>query len=161
MMTSNNLWKEQHYFVNVLRSACHVLLICVLLTAAQNVAAQRIDSVHVYKKSWEGAISSASANAMVWRLHRDDAAHTTLKGSELASVTETMKTYKPSRHAFGQLKDLEHLAMVFSGGRPLAFGVTEDLDVLINFTARQEYHISSFSDHVRVRALLAKLILEH
>ncbi len=126
-----------------------------------SMAAQRIDSVHVYKKSWEGSISSAKANAMVWKLHREDAPYTTLKGSELATVTETMKTYKPSRHTFGELKELEHLAMVFSGGRPLAFGVTDDLDVLINFTARTEYHISSFSDHVRVRALLAKLILEH
>ncbi len=133
----------------------------ILLLNALVASAQHVDSVHVYKKSWEGSISSASANAMVWRLHQQDAAHTTLKGTELDSVTETMKTYTPARHAFGELKDLEHLAMVFSGGRPLAFGVTEDLDVLINFTARQEYHISSFSDHVRVRALLAKLILEH
>ena len=137
------------------------LMFISLLLAGMSLHAQRIDSVHVYKKSWEGSISSARANAMVWRLHRDDAAHTTLKGEELASVTETMKTYRPSRHSFGELKDLEHLAMVFSGGRPLAFGVTEDLDVLINFTARTEYHISSFSEHVRVRALLAKLILEH
>ncbi|MDQ3101319.1 MAG: hypothetical protein M3R08_08025 [Bacteroidota bacterium] len=138
-----------------------VIAILMFLSGWLTLHAQRIDSVHVYRKSWEGSISSASANAMVWRLHQQHAQHTTLKGSELASVTETMKTYKPARHSFGKLKDLEHLAMVFSGGRPLAFGVTEDLDVLINFTARQEYHISSFSDHVRVRALLAKLILEH
>jgi hypothetical protein len=139
------------------RYSLWLLLFCL----ASFASAQKIDSVHVYKKSWEGTISSAKANAMVWRLHQQDAPHATLKGAELASVTETMKTYKPSRHTFGQLKDLEHLAMVFSGGRPLAFGVTEDLDVLINFTARQEYHIFSFSDHLRVRALLAKLILEH
>jgi hypothetical protein len=145
----------------MLNSLRAILFSCSILVIGHFTWAQRIDSVHVYKKSWEGTISSASANAMVWRLHREDAPHTTLKGDELASVTETMKTYKPSRHAFGQLKDLEHLAMVFSGGRPLAFGVTNDLEVLINFTARQEYHISSFSGHVRVRALLAKLILEH
>ena len=137
------------------------ILVFLVLWYACPAMAQRIDSVHVYRKSWEGTISSARANAMVWRLHREDAAYTALKGSELITVAETMRTYRPSRHTFGELKDLEYLAMVFSGGRPLAFGVTEDLDVLINFTARTEYHIASFSDHVRVRALLAKLILEH
>jgi hypothetical protein len=51
--------------------------------------------------------------------------------------------------------------MVFSGGRPLVFGVTQDLERLINLTARQEYRISGWEEHLYIRSLLAKLLVEH
>ena len=50
--------------------------------------------------------------------------------------------------------------MAFSQGRPLAFGVTEDLGRVINFTARKEYRISSLMEHLTVRTILGKLLVE-
>src|SRR5688572_25897130 len=102
-------------------------LICLLLIMIpiDHVMAQqqRIDSIHVFKQSIEGPVSSAKANALIWRLHQQDAEHTTLKGEELVTVRETLRTYKPLRHTYGVIEELEHMAMVFSGGRPLAFAI--------------------------------------
>ncbi len=135
-------------------------LICLFAIGSALAQQPRIDSIHVYEQVIEGPITSAKANALIWRLHQQDAEHTTLKGEELVTVRETMQTYKPLRHTYGTFEELQHMAMVFSGGRPLAFAVTDDLDLLINFTARTEYRISSLSDHLYVRALLAKMLME-
>ena len=51
--------------------------------------------------------------------------------------------------------------MVFSRGKRVAFGVTADLDQLINLTSLGVYRISTWSEHVYVRALMAKLLVEH
>jgi hypothetical protein len=51
--------------------------------------------------------------------------------------------------------------MVFSGGRPMVLGVTRDLDRLINLTARREYRLSGWEDHVYIRSLVAKLLVAH
>jgi hypothetical protein len=40
-------------------------------------------------------------------------------------------------------------------------GVTEDLDRFINFTARTEYRIDSFTGHLQVRAMLLELLMDH
>ena len=51
--------------------------------------------------------------------------------------------------------------MAFYGGHPVAFGVSEDLERLINLTAQREYRISGWEEHLYIRSLLAKLLLEH
>ncbi len=125
-----------------------------------SLCAQPMDSIHVYKRVPAGAYTSANANALAWQLHRSDAPHRTLKGSELDVVREAMDEYRPQRHTYGTLSDLTHVAMAFSGGRPVAFGVSDDLGRVINFTARTEYRISTWSQHLTVRALLSRLLVE-
>lgn len=123
-------------------------------------SAQRMDSVHVFRKIPSAAYTSASANALVWRLHKENAPHRTVLGNDIGVVREALADYTPSRHTYSPLSDLTHLAIAFSGGRPVAFGVTGDLDRVINFTARTEYRISTWTEHLRVRALLATLLVE-
>lgn len=96
---------------------------------------------------------------MAWQLHQHHAAFTSVKGDELSTLREALAGYEPRRHTFGDLPDLSHLAIAFSGGRALAFGVADDMDRVINFTARTEYRISSLADHLKVRALLIKMLL--
>lgn len=134
-------------------------LVALALIATIGLFAQRIDSVHVFKQLPPGHYSSATANAMAWQLHRSNAAYTAVKGTEITAVTEALKEYKPSTHVFRDLPELTNLAMAFSGGRPLAFGVADDMDLVIDFTARTEYRISSFTDHWKVRALIAKILV--
>ncbi|MFZ1332804.1 MAG: hypothetical protein WAR83_11460 [Flavobacteriales bacterium] len=122
--------------------------------------AQQLDSVHVFRTIPEVAYTTASANTLAWRLHNEHAEHRTVKGPQLTSATEALTNYKPVRHLPGKLEELSHVAIAFSNGRPVAFGVTEDLGLIINFTARMEYRISSMAEHIRVRALLAKMLLE-
>lgn len=136
------------------------LAVFMVLTAPVALA-QRIDSVYVFKWQADGRQTVASAHTLGWRLHLSHAPHTTLKGPELATVSEAVRTYRPATQVPGPLPDLAHVAMVFSGGRPLVFGVTDDLGRLINLTARQEYRISGWEEHVYIRALLAKLLVEH
>lgn len=124
------------------------------------LSAQRMDSVHVFKRVPEASYTSASANALAWKLHQDNAPHRSLKGEDLGIVGEAMAQYKAQRHIYGALPELSHVAIVFSGGRPVAFGVTDDLDRVINFTARTEYRISTWSEHLTVRALLARLVMD-
>jgi hypothetical protein len=121
--------------------------------------AQNIDSVHVFKQLPPAKYTSASATALAWQLHQQHAAFTTVKGDELSILREALAGYTPGRHTFGDLPDLSNLAIAFSGGRALAFGVADDMDLVINFTARTEYRISSLSDHLGVRALLVKMLL--
>lgn len=134
------------------------LAIPVLLSLA--LSAQPMDSIHVYKRVPMGTYSSARANALAWQLHQQEATHRTLKGSELEVVREAMAEYRPQRHTYGALPGLSHVAMAFSGGRPVAFGVTDDLGRVINFTARTEYRISTWAEHLAVRALLSQLLVE-
>jgi hypothetical protein len=136
-------------------------LFVLLFLLGTKAVAQRIDSVHVFKWEPDGRQTVASAHTLGWRLHLEKAPHTTLKGGELSTVTEAVQTYKPVKQAPGPLPDLGHIAMVFSGGRPLVFGVTQDLERLINLTARQEYRISGWEEHLYIRSLLAKLLVEH
>ncbi|MBL7938939.1 MAG: hypothetical protein JNL43_06220 [Flavobacteriales bacterium] len=136
------------------------LLLGLFAAMSTMAAAQRIDSVHVFKKIPPAAYTSASANALAWRLHKEDAPHRTVRGKDIGTVREALSDYKPSRHTYAPLADLTHLAIVFSAGRPVAFGVTGDLDRVINFTARTEYRISTWTEHLRVRALLTTLLVE-
>ncbi len=136
-------------------------LFVVLFLLALASGAQHIDSVHVFKWEPDGRQTVASAHTLGWRLHLEKAPHTTLKGGELSTVTEAIRTYKPVKQVPGPLPDLRHIAMVFSGGRPMVFGVTQDLERLINLTARREYRISGWEEHVYIRSLLAKLLVEH
>jgi hypothetical protein len=137
------------------------VLLMLLSLLAMTAGAQRIDSVHVFKWEPDGRQTVASAHTLGWRLHLQKAPHTTLKGGELSTVTEAAQTYKPVKQVPGPLPDLGHIAMVFSGGRPLVFGVTRDLERLINLTARQEYRISGWEEHLYIRSLLARLLVEH
>ena len=106
------------------------------------------------------AWTSASANAQAWDLHRRRAHHRTVKGGDMALVQEAMGIYRPLRHQSGRLQELTHVAMVFSGGRPTALGVADDLGRVIDFTARKEYRISTVAEHLQVRALLSRLVVE-
>lgn len=135
-----------------------LLLLFLPLTGLAN--AQRMDSIHVFKRVPAGSYTSASANALAWKLHQENAVHRSLKGDDLNVAEEAMAQYKPQRHTYGPLPELSHVAIVFSGGRPVAFGVTGDLDRVINFTARTEYRISTWSEHLTVRALLARLVVD-
>lgn len=38
--------------------------------------------------------------------------------------------------------------------------MADDLDLVINFTARAEYRISGLTDRIKVRALLARMVVE-
>ena len=141
-----------------MRSSFLLLILSLLLATV--VQAQRIDSLHVFKQLPPGIYTSASANAMAWLLYRRDAAFTTVKGERMATASEAMKSYTPRRHNFRPLPGLQHLAMGWSGGRPFTLGVADDLDLVINFTARTEYRISGMTDRIRVRALLARMVVE-
>ncbi|HPF90916.1 MAG: hypothetical protein H6590_09195 [Flavobacteriales bacterium] len=135
-----------------------LLLLAVLLAGGAH--AQPIDSIHVFARLPAGAWTSASANAQAWKLHRDHAPHRTVKGKDIAIVREAMELYRPERHTFGPLPDLSHVAMLYSGGRPVVLGVDDDLGRVIDLTSRKEYRISTVSEHLQVRALLARLMVE-
>ncbi|MBX2978092.1 MAG: hypothetical protein KF905_02260 [Flavobacteriales bacterium] len=124
------------------------------------LAAQELDSVHVYERVAEGNYNSAEANALAWRLHQQDAPHRTVKGSDMEVVGSILNEYSPQRHTYGPLPQLSHVAMAFKGGRPVAFAVADDLGFVINLTARKEYRISTWSEHLTVRALLSRLLVE-
>lgn len=134
-----------------------LLGLCVCVCHAQ---AQRIDSLHVFKKLPQGKYTSASANAMAWKLDREHSPYTVVKGQQMNTAGEAFKSYAPTRHIFRELPGLQHLAMGWSGGRPFTLGVAEDMDLVINFTARTEYRISGMTDRIRVRALLARMMME-
>ncbi len=136
------------------------LITCIVLLLVGHVCAQQVDSLYVFKVDAPGPCTSASANALIWRLHHQDAEHDLVVGASLGTAMDAMKEYEPTRFAYGMLDDLKYLIMAFSGGRPMAVGVTEDLGRVINFTARKEYRISSWEEHLRVRALMAKLLLQ-
>ncbi len=120
----------------------------------------RIDSLHVFKKLPPGKYTSATANAMAWKLEREHAPYTVVKGQQMNTAGEAFKSYAPTRHIFRELPGLQHLAMGWSGGRPFTLGVADDLDLVINFTARTEYRISGMTDRIRVRALIARMMVE-
>src|SRR4030095_10440254 len=131
------------------------------LFGALLAGAQQIDSVHVFKWAPDGKQTANSDNRLVWTLHQQHAEHTTLKGDEMATVSDAVNEYQPSRQVPSALPELAHLAMVFSKGRCAAFGVTEDLERLINLSDLSEYRISGWSQHLYVRTLLAEVLLEH
>jgi hypothetical protein len=136
-----------------------LLLFVLLLMVVQALQAQRIDSVHVFRLEVKEPLSTSTANSLAWKLHQQDAKHVSVRGGELGTVARTLKDYTPHKHQHRQLKDLSHVVMVFSNGRPLAFGITSDLGCVINFTARTEYRIHTWAEHVQVRAMLARLLL--
>lgn len=138
-----------------------IFLAFVVIIWPSTLAAQRIDSVHVFRAITRANHTTSSANALAWRLHQAHADHVTLKGDEMATVREGLDQYQPMPHTPGPLPDVTHLAMLFTNGRPVALGITEDLDRVINFTGRREYRINSFADHLRVRAILAELMMRH
>ncbi len=137
-----------------------LLLLCAFaLALCVSGQPHKIDSVHVFKAIPRAAYTSASANALAWRLHQAHAEHVTLKGEDMALVREGIAEYKPVTHVPGPLPELTHLAMLFTNGRPVAMGISEDLDRVINFTARTEYRISTISEHMKVRAVLLELMM--
>lgn len=77
----------------------------------------------------------------------------------MSTVSQAVAEYKASKNVPAALPELAHLAMVFSAGRCAAFGITEDLERLINLSSLSEYRISGWSQHVYVRALLAEIAL--
>jgi hypothetical protein len=132
-----------------------ISLIAMVCTAQ----AQHLDSIHVFNKLPPGHYTSASANALAWKLDREHAPYRSIRGDAMATVEEAMTSYQPGRHVYRDLPTLTHVAMAWYGGRPIAFGVADDMDLVINFTARTEYRISGMTDRIRVRALIAGMLL--
>jgi len=130
-----------------------------LVAMACTVQAQRLDSIHVFNKLPPDHYTSATANALAWKLDREHAHYRTIRGDAMVTVADAMKSYQPSKHIYRDLPTLTHVAMAWYGGRPIAFGVADDMDLVINFTARTEYRISSMTDRIRVRALIAEMLL--
>lgn len=146
--------------VRPLHGLWRLMILFLVVPGAVASHAQQIDSVHVFEWKPDGKQTAASANRLVWDLHQQGAKHATYKGTQMATVNQAVNEYKPSKQVPAALPDLAHVAMVFSNGRRAAFGVTEDLDRLINLSKLSEYRISSWSEHLYVRALLAELLLE-
>lgn len=138
----------------------HCCCFALFLLLAGTASAQRIDSIHVFKQLPPGQYTSATANATAWTLYQKHAAYAAVSGERMATASEAMKSYTPLRHNFRPLPGLQYLAMGFSGGRPFTMGVADDLDLVINFTARTEYRISGVTDRIKVRALLARMVVE-
>ncbi len=144
----------------MVRVAHYLLVAIAILAGVVPTSAQRIDSLHIFKQLPPGRYTSASANAMAWQLYRSNAACTAVKGDRMATARDAMTSYTPERHSFRDLPHLYRLGMAWSGGRPFTIGVMDDLDVIINFTARTEYRVVGTTDRLRVRALLAKMVVE-
>lgn len=136
------------------------ILTFLLLFLVGRAFAQEVDSLHVFRSEPPTLGTSASANALIWKLHHEGAEYDLVVGASLGIAMEAMQHYRPTRYSYGSLDGLRYLVMAFSGGRPMAVGITGDLDRVINFTARKEYCISTWDEHLRVRAMLAKLLLE-
>lgn len=150
-----NLWRADN-FAAMIRGA---IIALIALPAPASAVAQVIDSVYVFADLPVGQYTSASANALVWRLLSSNAEHVVLKGGEMDTVREGMAHYRSVPHKSGAIPGLRYLAMAFTNGRPTAMGLTTDLDRMINFTSRKEYRISSMSEHLKVRAVLLELML--
>ncbi len=136
------------------------LLMAVAMLLALCGRSQDIDSIHVFERLPATKWTSARANAHAWALHRGNARHRTVKGADIGIVREAMALYKPQRHTYGPLPELTHVAMLFTGGRPVALAVDDDLGRVIDLTSRKEYRISTVAQHVQVRALLARLMVD-
>ena len=130
----------------------HCIVAIGLAAWACTLQAQRLDSVHVFNKLPPGDYTSASANALAWKLDRERAPYRAITGDAMATVAEAMKSYQPDKHTYRDLPTLTHVAMGWSGGRPIAFGVADDMDLVINFTARTEYRVSSMTARGRSSA---------
>ncbi len=137
----------------------HFIGVIGLVALACTAHAQRLDSIHVFNKLPPGHYTSASANALAWKLDRDHAPYRAINGEAMTTVAQAMTSYQPSKHTYRDLPTLTHVAMAWYGGRPIAFGVADDMDLVINFTARTEYRISGMTDRIRVRALIAGMLL--
>ena len=141
---------------------CQLILVLPMLVIAMitsQLVAQEIDSVHVFDALSERSLTTASANALAWRLHKAHAHHTTLKGDDIVAVREALAQYTQFPHRPGVIADLAHLAMVFTNGRPVPIGATAELDRVINFTALTEFRIDDLADHLRVRSVLLQLMM--
>ena len=156
-LEQNEALVDSHHMIRTL--ALQLLGLCLFMGVGA-VQAQRIDSIHVFKQLPPGKYTSASANATAWKLYRNHAPFTVVKGQQMSTAGEAMKSYAPDRHIFRELPGLEHLAMGWSGGRPFTLGVADDMDLVINFTAGTEYRISGMTDRIRVRALIARMMVE-
>ena len=142
-----------------LRDLSRSALLFLAMLLASVALAQGIDSVHVFQWTPDGRQTAGSANKLVWELHRRKAPHTTYKGEQMSTVSEAVAEYTASKNVPSALPDLAHVAMVFSRGRCVAFGITADLERLINLSNLSEYRISGWSQHLYVRALLAEIAL--
>jgi hypothetical protein len=142
--------------MRAVRIAGPLLAFCLMTRAA---FAQQVDSIHVYQWVPDGKQNSGSAQALVWRLYHAHAEHRTLKGDALAAINEQMRDRTPSKHVPVALPDLAYVAMVFSNGRRIAFGLTADLDRLIDLTDMREFSISTWPDHEHIQAQLRDLLV--
>ena len=134
------------------------LIAVILLVLGTHTCAQQIDSVHVFRDFPEGNYTSASANTMVWRLYHDHAAHVSIRGADVERIAEALIGHQPQFHRSGKLEDLTYLAMAFVNGRPVALGITGNLDRVINFPANKEFPVHAWPEQEQLRATFAELL---
>ncbi len=123
--------------------------------------AQVLDSVHVFREIPPAAYTTASANSAAWRLQHKHAPSISLRGNDVQAVRDALAIYQVSPHQQSTLPGLAYLGVAWAGGRIFTIGITEDIGVIINFTALNEYRITSWADRLKVRALLTGALLTH
>lgn len=127
-----------------------------LLAASSHTYGQQIDSVHVFRDIPEGNHTSASANTMVWRLYHEHAAHVSIHGADVERISEALVGHQGQFHRSGKLEDLTYLAMAFVNGRPVALGITGNLDRVINFPANKEFLVQAWPEQEQLRTMFAE-----
>ena len=74
------------------------------------------------------------------------------------TLAETLGSYRPNNYKQAALPGLQYVAMAFTKNGLQAIGIADDLGLIVNFTVGREYRISSFSEHMAVRAVLARAL---
>ena len=133
--------------------------VMVLLFCTVPASAQQIDSVHVFEDIPPGQYTAGSAHALVWKLHREHAPFRSIGKDHMSTLAETLGSYRPNNYKHAALPGLQYVAMAFTKTGLQAIGVADDLGLIVNFTVGREYRISSLSEHVAVRAVLARALL--
>ncbi len=84
----------------------------------------------------------------------------TLKGSGSDAVRDALAEQLQQWHTYGAMPGFSEVAMAFSGARPVASGVTDDLGRMIDPTACKVFRISTCVEYLALRALLSQLLVE-
>ncbi len=129
------------------------------LLCTASMTAQKIDSVHVFQHLPPGQYSAGSAHALVWKLYREHAPFRSIGKDHMTTVAELLERYRPDKYKQAALPGLQYVAMAFTKNGMQAIGVADDLGLIVNFTVGREYRISSLTEHVLVRAALARALI--
>ena len=134
-----------------------LLTILALALIVHRVHGQRIDSVHVFVEIPRVKYTSASAEAMGWRLHHARAPYTSISSTDLDGLNTALKTRKLEKHVQAELPGLGHLGLAYSNGGIHIFGLMEDMDLMVDLTKRRQLVIDDWSERMALRALMLSL----